>query len=152
MFRGFPHSLQAHSAIRHYRFLTGNFKFTVLLSFYNRRLHCLNSEQQRRHRNGLLTLKLPLLSLFGLFQGSILEASVAYLSTIYRLFLVYCTEHVRNHACGTRGIHTGFWWGMHRERDHYEEQDVDGRIILTFILENLICFILVRHTNNIIKR
>jgi hypothetical protein len=27
-------------------------------------------------------------------------------------------------------VHTGFWWGNLRERDNWEDQDVDGRIIL----------------------
>jgi hypothetical protein len=35
-------------------------------------------------------------------------------------------------ACSTYGgkVYTGFWWGNTRERDHLEDQDVDGRIIL----------------------
>jgi hypothetical protein len=28
---------------------------------------------------------------------------------------------------------TGFWWGNLRERDHREDPDVDGRIILRWI-------------------
>ena len=27
-------------------------------------------------------------------------------------------------------MHTGFWWGGLRERDHFEELGVDGKIIL----------------------
>ena len=29
---------------------------------------------------------------------------------------------------------TGFWWGDLREGDHLEEQGIDGRIILKWIL------------------
>jgi len=29
--------------------------------------------------------------------------------------------------------YTGFWWGNMRERDHVEDPDVDGRIILRWI-------------------
>jgi len=29
--------------------------------------------------------------------------------------------------------YTGFWWGNLRERDHLEDPDVDGRIILRWI-------------------
>jgi hypothetical protein len=40
-------------------------------------------------------------------------------------------------ACGTIGgeVHTGFWWGDLREGDHLENQEVDGRIILKWILK-----------------
>jgi hypothetical protein len=30
-------------------------------------------------------------------------------------------------------VHTGFWWGNLRERDHLEDLDIDGRIILKWI-------------------
>jgi len=32
-----------------------------------------------------------------------------------------------------REAYTGFWWGNVRERDHLEDPDVDGRIILRWI-------------------
>ena len=35
----------------------------------------------------------------------------------------------RGEAC------TGFWWGYLRERDHLEDPDVDGRIILRYLQE-----------------
>jgi len=31
---------------------------------------------------------------------------------------------------------TGFWWGNLRERDHWGDQGVDGRIILRWIFRN----------------
>jgi hypothetical protein len=31
---------------------------------------------------------------------------------------------------GRGEVYTGFWWGNLRERDHLEDLDVDGRIIL----------------------
>jgi len=30
-------------------------------------------------------------------------------------------------------VHTGFWWGNLRERDHLEDPDIYGRIILKSI-------------------
>jgi len=37
-------------------------------------------------------------------------------------------------ACSTYGrkgeVYTGLWWGNLKERDHLEDLDVDGRIIL----------------------
>jgi hypothetical protein len=37
---------------------------------------------------------------------------------------------------GTGVLHTGFWWGNLIERDHFEDVDVDGRIILKWILKS----------------
>jgi hypothetical protein len=34
-----------------------------------------------------------------------------------------------------RGMHIGFWWGTQKERDHEEDQDISGRILLKCILE-----------------
>jgi len=34
-----------------------------------------------------------------------------------------------------RRVHTGFWWGNLRERDHLEDLDVDGRIMLIWIFK-----------------
>jgi hypothetical protein len=45
----------------------------------------------------------------------------------------------------------GYWWESHKERDHREDQGVGGWTILELNLENLISFILIRHTNNIMK-
>jgi len=33
-----------------------------------------------------------------------------------------------------RELHTGFWWGNLGERGHLENPDIDGRIILKWIL------------------
>jgi len=35
---------------------------------------------------------------------------------------------------GRGKVCTGFWWGNLRERDHWGNPDVDGRIILRWIL------------------
>jgi hypothetical protein len=32
-------------------------------------------------------------------------------------------------------MHTRFWWESQNEREHYEDLDVGGRIILKWILE-----------------
>jgi hypothetical protein len=32
-------------------------------------------------------------------------------------------------------VHAGFWWGDLRERDYFEDLDVDGRIVLEWILK-----------------
>jgi hypothetical protein len=32
-------------------------------------------------------------------------------------------------------VHTGFWWGNLKERDHLENLGVDGRAILKWILK-----------------
>ena len=34
---------------------------------------------------------------------------------------------------GRGEVCTGFWWGNLRERDHWRDTDVDGRIILRLI-------------------
>jgi hypothetical protein len=34
---------------------------------------------------------------------------------------------------GRGKMHTGFWWGNLRNRDHFEDTGIDGRIILKWI-------------------
>jgi hypothetical protein len=36
---------------------------------------------------------------------------------------------------GIGEVHTGFWWGDLRERDHLEDPGIDGRIILKWIFK-----------------
>jgi hypothetical protein len=36
---------------------------------------------------------------------------------------------------GRRGLHIGFWWKSQKERDNEEDLDVDGTLILKWILE-----------------
>jgi hypothetical protein len=36
---------------------------------------------------------------------------------------------------GGRGMHIGYWWEGHKERDHSEDQDIGGRKILKWILK-----------------
>jgi hypothetical protein len=38
---------------------------------------------------------------------------------------------------GRGEIHKGFWWGNLGERAHLEDQDIDGRIVLKWILEEM---------------
>jgi hypothetical protein len=39
------------------------------------------------------------------------------------------------HEWGRRGMHIGYLWESQKERDHWEDQDVDGWTILKWILE-----------------
>jgi hypothetical protein len=39
------------------------------------------------------------------------------------------------HVWGTGEVHTWYWWGDLMERDHLEDLDVDGRIILKLIFK-----------------
>jgi hypothetical protein len=34
-------------------------------------------------------------------------------------------------------VYTGFWWGNLRERDHFEDPGIDGRIVLRCIFRML---------------
>jgi hypothetical protein len=34
-----------------------------------------------------------------------------------------------------RGVGVGFWWESQKERDHYEDLNAGGRMILKLILE-----------------
>jgi hypothetical protein len=44
-------------------------------------------------------------------------------------------------SCSThgegRGMHTGFSWGSQEERDHWEDVDVGGWILLKWILHRM---------------
>jgi hypothetical protein len=40
-------------------------------------------------------------------------------------------DHVAH--MGRKGVCTGFWWGNLKERDHWEDPSVDGRIVLRWI-------------------
>jgi len=37
------------------------------------------------------------------------------------------------HVLETGEVHAGFWWDNLRERDHFEDLDVDGRLIFEWI-------------------
>jgi hypothetical protein len=41
---------------------------------------------------------------------------------------------VRAYSTNGRGVHVRFWWERQKERDHYEDLDVSGRIIFKWIL------------------
>jgi hypothetical protein len=38
---------------------------------------------------------------------------------------------------GRRRMHIGYWWESQKERDHWEDQDVGGWIILKLILREM---------------
>jgi len=38
------------------------------------------------------------------------------------------------HVLETGEVHAGFWWDNLRERDHFEDLDVDGRLIFKWIV------------------
>ena len=37
------------------------------------------------------------------------------------------------HVLETGEVHAGFWWDNLRERDHFKDLDVDGRLIFKWI-------------------
>jgi len=41
------------------------------------------------------------------------------------------------HVWRTGEVHAGFWWGGLMEREHLEDLDVEGRIILRWIFKKL---------------
>jgi len=44
--------------------------------------------------------------------------------------ILFGDEIKKNEVGGTYRTYTGFWWRNMRTRDHWEEDGVDGRIIL----------------------
>ena len=60
-----------------------------------------------------------------------------YCSTnIIQVIKLWSTRWVGHLAYTGRGqMHTGFWWGNLRERDHLEDLAVDGSILLKWILD-----------------
>jgi hypothetical protein len=57
----------------------------------------------------------------------------------HRLRVFQVKEDEMGRACSTkggrRGMHIGYWWESQKERDHWEDQDVGGWIMLKLILE-----------------
>jgi hypothetical protein len=45
-----------------------------------------------------------------------------------------CAEHVAR--MGRKGMHIGYWWERQKERDHWEDHDIGGWIILKYIFHN----------------
>jgi len=39
------------------------------------------------------------------------------------------------HVWETEEVHTEFWWGNLKEKDHFEDLGIDGRIILQWIFK-----------------
>jgi len=39
---------------------------------------------------------------------------------------------------GRGEVHKGFWWGNLRERNYLEDPDIDGRVILKWILKKCV--------------
>ena len=50
------------------------------------------------------------------------------------VYLDLCIVHVW-HVWAMREVHTEFLWENLRERDHFEDLDVDGKIILKWIFK-----------------
>jgi hypothetical protein len=49
-------------------------------------------------------------------------------------------EKEMSRACSTNGqrvMHIGYWWESQKKRDHLENQDVGGWIILKLILDRM---------------
>jgi len=53
--------------------------------------------------------------------------------TTYQYYLGDGTGHVAH--MGREEVHTRFWWGNLRERDHFEDLGIDGGIILKCIFK-----------------
>jgi hypothetical protein len=51
------------------------------------------------------------------------------------MHIMFIIQDTCIHLCACVGfvVCTGFWWGNLRERDHWGDPDVDGRIILRWI-------------------
>jgi len=47
--------------------------------------------------------------------------------------LISCFSIFLCHVWVREKVYTEFWWGNLRERDHLEDPDVDGRIIIRWI-------------------
>jgi hypothetical protein len=67
---------------------------------------------------------------------SLLDVINKYIYTY--IYTIYYIKSIRmrlvGHVARMRGqVHTGFWWGNLKERDHLEDKGADGKIILKWI-------------------
>jgi hypothetical protein len=47
--------------------------------------------------------------------------------------MIGCYGHVA--SMGRRGMHVKYWWESQKERDHYDDIRIGGRIMLKWILQ-----------------
>jgi hypothetical protein len=101
--------------------------------FFSKCKKSLGQLKKKKERNGIEEVLSTLWLLKETFSGSRCRLHYVYSYLAWDIFYVWDSKSMWR-VWGRGVVCTGFWWGNLRERDHWGDPDVYGRIILRLII------------------